>query len=97
MKQRCGDKGVVSIEMKKSVYRVVSKPLLNIDDDLLWVTPVDGMHISQGAMTHLTFKCSTQLINCGGDDDGFTSNLIQQVQEKIDDMESIAKEDEEYL
>ena len=95
--QRGSDKGPISIEMKKSVYSVVSEPLLNIDDDLLWVTPVDGMHISQGCMTHLTFECSVQLAKCGGVDDGFTSSLIQQVLEKIEDMESIAKEDEDYL
>ena len=83
--------------MKKSVYSVVSEPLLNIDEDLLWIAPVDGMHISQGCMTHLTFECSTQLAKCGGVDDSFTSNLIQQVQERIEDMESIANEDEEYL
>ena len=95
--QRVSDKGPISIEMKKSVYSVVSEPLLNIDDDLLWVTPVDGMHISQGLMSHLTLECSAQLGKCGGADDSFTSNLIQQVQERIEDMESIANEDEEYL
>ena len=49
------------------------------------------MHVSQGLLTHLTFDRCTQLVKCGGVDDGFTSNLIQQVQEKIDDMKSIAK------
>ena len=70
---------------------------MNIDDDLLWVTPVDGMHISQGIMIHLTLECSTQLANHGGVDDGFTSKLIQQVQEQIEAMESCAEDDEDYL
>ena len=63
--------------MKESVYNVVSEPELNIDDDLLWVTPVNSMHIIyQGLMTYLIFDFSTQLAKCGGVGDDFTSNLI---------------------
>ena len=83
--------------MKKSVFSVISEPLLKIDDDLFWITPVDGMHISQGIMTHLTLECSTQLANIGGVDDDFTTKLIEQVQEHIDAMKSISKEDDEFL
>ena len=96
-KLRGSQRGTIPIDMKKSVFSVISEPLLKIDDDLFWITPVDGMHISQGIMTHLTLECSTQLANIGGVDDGFTTKLIEQVQEHIDAMKSISEEDDEFL
>ena len=94
---RGGDNGPIPTEQKKQAYSVVTKPLLNIDDDLLWVQPVDPLHLLQGNMTHLTSECSTQLESCIGDDDEDFTSKIQDVQEHIDSMESIAKEDEDYL
>ena len=94
----CGSqRGPISIDMKKSGFSVISEPLLKIDNDLFWITPVYCMHISQGIMTHLTLECSAQLENIGKFDDGFTTKLVEQVLEHIDAMKSISKDNDKFL
>ena len=48
-------------------------------------------------MTHLTLECSIKLANIGGVEDGFTPRLVEQIQEHINTMKSIAKGDDEFL
>ena len=79
------------------MFSVISESLLKFDDDLFWIIPVDDIHISQGIMTHLTLECSIQLANIGGVDDGFTTRLVQQIQEHIEAMKSIAKGYDKFL
>ena len=76
------------LKLKKDVYSVVHRPLLYINDDLLFLRTGDPMHVSQGMMTHLTEETVVQLQKVALSEPEFIEDETTKVRAFIETMAS---------
>lgn len=92
---RSGQTAAAKTSDKVQAYSVVDEPLLRMEDDKIYKSCPDEMHVRQGEMTHLTqqlcFELSTIRLT---DDDDFIDTMEEKINQYIGKMVQLEQSDE---
>ena len=87
---RGGRTDAITIEEKRDALSVIYEPLLNIDDEFIYVNHGGPLHISQGLMTHLTQMICEILGRIEINDTGeFTEQVVTNIEKHLKEIESM--------